>query len=161
MTRKAWLLVVNAIMDAACSIRDSQIDIAFINTQSMILLALVECAKKLNGHARLCAKVLQPLCYMLCPLAFSRWGILTWEKPLIALLVSPDCFYRLTLSKPAESEKLAFGLHLHIARTRDPGMMEWAVHICQEFFLWLQDIAILQSGKTLVCKPSALDTDEH
>jgi hypothetical protein len=54
-------LVVNDIMEAGCSIRDSLIDIAFVNPQPMILLALVECALKLKGPAKLCAKLLHAL----------------------------------------------------------------------------------------------------
>ncbi len=87
---------------------------------------------------------------MLCPLVFSRWGILTWKKPLIALLVTPHGLYRLTLSKPAESAKHAFR-HL-----QDPGMIYKYVmsFICDY-------IATLQSDKTLAYKPSSLDADEH
>jgi hypothetical protein len=107
-----------------CSISGSFLDLAFTYPNPRLLLAMMDGAKSLDGKGLLSAKLSQTLCYMLCPLAYSRWGVLKIEQPLTALLVSPKCIYRLTLSKPHDQP---FRLHLGIEKTTDVQEMEWVL----------------------------------
>jgi len=110
-----------------CSISCSSVDLSFLYPDNSALLAVMGCKKKIEGTEQLRADVFQVVSYMLCPLAYSRWGIFKNVEPLTALLITPTCLYRLTLSKP-DIRGHPFGLHLRIEKTTAVRSMGWAVH---------------------------------
>ncbi len=111
-----------------------------------MLLAMMECRLSIQGKSQLTEKVLQTVCYMLCPLAHSRWGVFKSAEPLIALLVTPTCIYRLTLSKP-DIQKHPFGLHLQIEKTTNAKKMGWVVH--EHINRYINDFKSLQRDSDL------------
>ena len=108
-----------------CSIADSKIDISFVSPENpKVLLSFLELKKHMSEKAIIDQALLQTICYMVCPLAYCRWGRLRMKKSLKTLLVTPTCVYRLTISKPASSP---FGLNMNIEETKDLVMMEWVL----------------------------------
>ena len=108
-----------------CSIAQSRIDISFLNPENpKHLFSFIELKNDLTEPAQIEQALLQTICYLVCPLAYCRWGILRLKEPLIALTVTPSCIYRLTLSKPSDAP---FGLNMKIEQTTDLITMEWAL----------------------------------
>ena len=90
-----------------------------------VLMGMFEVQKQLMSTESYEKAVSQTICYMCSALAFSRWGMLRNPAPLVALLLTPTCIYRLTVTK---SLKEAVGLNLAIEKTSDLLMMEWVLH---------------------------------
>lgn len=93
MTRKCTgknELRVSEIM-GKCSTSSSRIDLAFLDLDPMMLLRFIEVKKEIDGPLAFESAIQQTVSYMLCPLAYCRWGI--WERteqPLASLIV---CFH--------------------------------------------------------------------
>jgi len=73
----------------------------------------------------------QTVAYSLTALAYCRWGRWRNKAPLVSLLLSPDCLYRLTFSKSADKP---FGIDLKIEKTDDEIQMEYEfAHFVENF----------------------------
>ena len=106
-----------------CSIAESKIDFAFVSPKNReVLLSFLELKRHMDEKALIEQALLQAICYLVCPLAYCRWGRLRMKESLKTLLVTPTCVYRLTFSKPATHP---FGLNMKIEETKDLIMMEW------------------------------------
>ena len=110
-----------------CSVSEARLDLSFLFTSATmgkILLAMIEFKLSLD-ETQFQSAVKKTVCYMLCALAFSRWGMLRMTDPLVSLIVCRQSLYRLTLSRPDDKP---FGLRLKVEKTTDVKMMEWVLH---------------------------------
>jgi hypothetical protein len=94
-------------------------DFCFMYEDKEFLVALVEVKK---NDAVYEASIRQTIAYSLVALAYCRWGRWRNKEPLVSLLISPDCLYRLTISKSADKP---FGVDLKIEKTDDETQMEF------------------------------------
>ena len=98
-------------------------DIAFVGPENpQVVLSFLELKRHMDEKALIEQALLQAICYLVCPLAYCRWGRLRMKESLKTLVVTPTCVYRLTFSKPATHP---FGLNMKIEETKDLIMMEW------------------------------------
>jgi hypothetical protein len=100
-----------------------------------LLVALAEVKEK---HVAYEDSIRQTIAYSLVALAYCRWGRWRNKKPLVSLLISPDCLYRLTFSKSADRP---FGIDLKIEKTEEEIQMEFEIEqYVQNFIHDLQEI---------------------
>ena len=106
---------------SCCSISESRIGISFMYEDEGAVLGIIEA--KVNGNLR--HDIQQTAAYALCPLAYSRWGRWGNAQPLVALLLTPRCLYRLTFAK---SNVSTFGIYMTIKYTDDVDQMEFELY---------------------------------
>ena len=117
----AALRTTALILLSCCSISESHIGISFMYEDEGAVLGIIEA--KVNGNLR--HDIQQTAAYALCPLAYSRWGRWGNAQPLVALLLTPRCLYRLTFAK---SNVSAFGIYMTIKYTDDVDQMEFELY---------------------------------
>ena len=81
-----------------CSMFRSRIDLSLLYGNPKMLLYMFEFKKRLDTPEMLRQAVEQTVCYMLGPLAYSRWGRWGKQEPIVALILCFNSVYRLTLS---------------------------------------------------------------
>ena len=97
-------------------------DIAFVGPENpQVVLSFLELKRHMDEKALIEQALLQAICYLVCPLAYCRWGRLRMKESLKTLLVTPTCVYLLTFSKPATHP---LGLNMKIEETKALIMME-------------------------------------
>ncbi len=99
-------------------ISQSLMDFCFMYEDKQAILAHCEVKKKEVAYVD---SIRQTVAHCLTALAYCRWGRWRNKEPLVSLLLSPDCLYRLTFSKSADKP---FGIDLKIEKTDDEIQME-------------------------------------
>ncbi len=109
----------------------SNIDVAFLSRDGKLIHGIIEVKNEEPGvtttNQRL--NLLQLAAYMLSAQAHCQWGLCSKPRtdPIVGLLVYSTGIYRLSILKPADSEKTPFGLSYKFEYTDDPDMMAWVV----------------------------------
>jgi len=125
-----------------CSMCRSRIDLSLLYETPKMLLYMFEFKKRLDTREMLRQAVEQTVCYMLGPLAYSRWGRWGEKEPIVAFIVCFNSAYRLTLSKQT---KEMFGFDLKVEETKDVEMMEWVLH--KTLMRYIEDFNTLSESK--------------
>jgi len=113
------------LMPFKTMIQGGVVDVAVLDPAERLLLRLLQFETGSGANfdsIREPFRILTSL--MLCPLAYSLWGILGLESPLQALLVYPDAMYLVSLSRPADVAEWPLGLVMDVDVATRPMAME-------------------------------------